>query len=109
MSRRVGFGFISDVLLSRSGAARGWCNRTSTPHVDVIGHATASGSWNNTASTGLGGTTRFRAVYDDARSIELKVGLAKRAGLRGMSMWTASALNYNDTEASAGMWVALAS
>ena len=107
MSRRVGFGFISDVLLSRSGAARGWCNRTSTPHVDVLGHATASGGWNSTASRG--GTTRFRAVYDDARSIELKAGLAKRAGLRGMSMWTASALNYNDTEASTGMWAALAS
>jgi hypothetical protein len=106
---RVGFGFITDVVASRAGAVRGWNNRTSTPFVDMMGSADGKHQFNRSASSAAVNSTRFRAVYDDARSISLKAKVAKAAGLRGMGMWTSSSLNYNEVELAAEMWAALAS
>eukprot|EP01051_Picozoa_sp_SAG22_P001380 SAG22_NODE_53_length_24242_cov_158.884231_20_plen_1178_part_00 len=106
---RVGFGFITDVVASRAGAVRGWTNRTSTPFVDMLGSANGKHQFDKSAPPTAANSTRFRAVYDDPRSISLKAKVAKAAGLLGMGVWTSSSLNYNEPELAAEMWEALAS
>lgn len=69
-----------------------WDNVTQTPHF-----------WYRDSPQG----NLYRMDYDDVRSLGLKYGFARRAGVRGVGMWTADEINYNDTATVAAFWKAL--
>jgi len=46
----------------------------------------------------------YQLWYDDAQTIELKVNVAKKYNIRGLSAWNVDQVNYNDKISSSLMW-----
>jgi len=47
---------------------------------------------------------KMQVWFDNPRSLAIKVGLARQLGLRGLAMWGADFLNYDDSHQIKGMW-----
>ena len=83
---------LRELLPTAIGGASRWNASAASPYFDY----TLAGQ-------------RHRVFYDNPKSIGLKVALARRLGLGGVSVWTADCLPYEaDPGAAAAMWAALA-
>jgi hypothetical protein len=75
-----------------------WQDNSSTPHFYYLTTVNANGG-------GGGATTELHRVdYDDSQSLLLKYAYAKKAGARGVGMWTASSLNYSNAAVATQFW-----
>ena len=80
--------------------------------IALVTNGTATRVWQDNSSTPYlfytDNSTLYRIDYDDSESLRLKYTFAKKAGVRGIGMWTASSLNYTDTPRYTQFWSDLA-
>ena len=55
-------------------------------------------------STGWDRGKIHRVDYDNPKSLAIKSGYAHAVGARGVGMWTADLIDYNESKAAQGFW-----
>ena len=92
----AGYGTIQEVIPLAGGAeALRWNDSAASP-------------WFDYHKRGSKGLERHRVYFDDPRSIGAKVSMAAAAGVKGIGVWTATALPYTtDPTAAQAMWAAV--
>lgn len=114
----VGNGTHPGDIRDCSNDCRGYTVPGDTPCLTVRGIQDAGiigeEQWDSASSTpwlrwqgGDPPPTQFELWYDNPRSLALKAEYAWSAGVGGVSMWTANALDYNNASQVAAFWGAL--
>ena len=84
-------------LLRRTGATEGWDETTQTPH---FAFSLPRSSSNRTLE-------RHEIWYENAVSLGLKYAFAKEAGVQGVAMWTANAIDNSNATQVGAFWGAV--
>ena len=78
---------LATELMAKSSTGRQWDVDSSTPYFYYLA-----------SSENAKEPVLHRVDIDDSQSLRLKYAYAKKAQARGVGMWTASSIDYNDTQ-----------